>query len=267
MEDSRSKLILPLDPLLIKYINHEYSELAQVIMQTLEETVKDSSNHYHDLIRSLEPFLRDRTKGFVDKLFMFRRKLCRESRRCKNEFCLFAHSETDVAVPKRGQDPGTNKRPKIDNSEVVLNKVDEAKFCLDDLRSYSSKFGSVMAARRLNKGKYLIVFRTHKEAIAMVESLENPLGDPEIKKFFNVIAQNNDMEPEEIKKKAVENKAEIAQLLKEQKELLDDLSLSFDKITFISLKNVTNKIRSYLIDDYENQETSVESSLFYSMFA
>lgn len=194
MDDARNKIVMPLPPFLVKYIKYEYPELSQVIMSAIEVAIKDSNNHYHDVMCALEPFLRDKTKAFVDKLFMFRKKLCRDGFNCHKEFCLFAHDENEIIGVKRGaMDNDIMKKLKTDNCEVVYNKVDESKYTIEDLSKHANKFGTVLNIRRLNRGKYLVVFRSNEEAKMLVESNDYVFNNPDIKKFFNINLQNSSL--------------------------------------------------------------------------
>ena len=231
-EQTRNKLIMPLPPALLVYIKHEYPELCPVIISTVEHTVKESKNHYLDVMRALEPLLKEGTKAFVDKLFMFRKKMCRDASNCSKQFCLFAHEEDELVGSKRNTytDSAPNKKFKIDNSEVIVNKVDESKFTSEDIREYSQKFGSVVGIRRLNKGKYLVIFEEPDCARKLVECTDFVLNEPEIKKFFNFnvpLDQNK--------------KVDLNQLFQDQKNILDRLSISFDAEAFTELKMPTFK--------------------------
>lgn len=272
-EDSvRNKLVLPLAPALTNYIKHEYLDIGPAIISTVELAIKDSKNHYHDVMRSLEPLLNDKTKGLVDKLFMFRRKLCREGSRCVSQHCLFAHDEDELAPQKRVTfDLNPSKKCKAENSEVIFNRVDENKYTIDQLNDYASKFGVVNGIRRLNRGKYLVAFETPEEAKALVESNDFVLGDSEIKKFFNATVPTEQLK-----------KTDIEQMLQEQKELIDRLQIRFDKDQLSSLKCVTTKIRKHILSNEKkstavplapqrhkvsHSDVDIESSIYYNMFA
>lgn len=274
-EQQRNKLNIPLPSQLLTYIKHEYPDIGPIIISTVELTVKESKNHYMDVMRALEPLLKENTKQLVDKLFMFRKRLCREGLNCNKPFCLFAHSESElVGQSKRpgSIDYSVNKKFKIDNNEVVLNRVDESLHSIDELRDFSVKFGRVINIRRLNKGKFLVIFDNPDSARRLVETTENILDDPEIKKFFNVnvpLDQNK--------------KVDLPQLFQDQKDLLDKLSISFDYDILEQLKNVTFKIRHHVLasdrrtsevevnnapqKEDENESSDVENSLYYNMFA
>lgn len=268
-EQTRNKLTMPLAPELLEYIKHEYPEFGPIIISTVEYTVKESKNHYLDVMRALEPLLKDGTKAFVDKLFMFRKKMCRDGSSCTKPYCLFAHDEEDLLGSKKGAygDTGLIKKFKIDNSEVIINKVDESKFTGDDIKEYSQKYGNVICVRRLNKGKYLVIFEDPDCARKLVECTDFVLNDCEIKKFFNInvpLDQNK--------------KVDLNQLFRDQKELLDRLTVSYDLEALAELKMVTFKIRHNILSsekkdnpssnqkNAEEPDIDVKSSLYYNMF-
>lgn len=276
MEDQqRNKLAIPLPSALLTYIRHEYADIGPIIVSTVELTVKESRNHYMDVMRALEPLLKDNTKAFVDKLFMFRKRMCREASNCTKPFCLFAHNENEIVMGNKKSsaiDYSTSKKFKIDNNEVILNRVDESLHSIDDLKDYSSRSGKVTNIRRLNRGKFLVIFENPDCARKLVESQDYILNDPEIKKFFNInvpLDQNK--------------KVDLVQLFQDQKDLLDRLSISFDNETLDSLKNITFKIRHHVLSfdkkpadpvisnntipkQEDNVSSEVENSLYYNMF-
>lgn len=275
MEEQRNKLGIPLPTPLLAYIKHEYPDIGPIIVSTVELTVKESRNHYMDVMRALEPLLKDNTKAFVDKLFMFRKRMCREASSCNKPFCLFAHNDNELVAGNRRPAPldytSAAKKFKIDNNEVIINRVDESVHTIDDLKDFSSKIGKVSAIRRLNRGKFLVIFESSDAARRLVEGQEHILNDPEIKKFFNInvpLDQNKNVD--------------IGQLFQDQKDALDRLSVSFDNETLETLKNVTFKIRHHVMagdrkstdqssDVYQKKEedesAEVENSLYYNMFA
>lgn len=274
-EQQRNKLSIPLPSPLLAYIKHEYPDIGPIIVSTVELTVKESRNHYMDVMRALEPLLKENTKALVDKLFMFRKRMCREASNCNKPFCLFAHNENELVAQNKRSNPidySTNKKFKIDNNEVILNRVDESVHSIDDLKDYSSKLGRVLNVRRLNRGKFLVIFDNPESARKLVETPDNVLDDPEIKKFFNVnvpLDQNK--------------KVDLVQLFQDQKDFIDRLSFAFDNETLEQLKNVTFKIRHHVLATekkekdtevtvYEEKEkedsgSEVENSLYYNMFA
>jgi hypothetical protein len=208
---------------------------------------------------------------------MFRKRLCREGTNCNKPFCLFAHTESElVGQPQNKRtivnDYSVHKKFKIDNNEVVLNRVDESAHSIEDLKDYSSKYGRVLNLRRLNRGKFLVIFDNPDSARRLLETTENILGDSEITKFFNVnvpLDQNK--------------RVDLPQLFQDQKELLDKLSISLDYETLEQLKNVTFKIRHHVLaterkssdvevsnlpeKEKDNDSSDVENSLYYNMFA
>jgi hypothetical protein len=60
-EQQRNKLTMPLPSQLISYIKHEYPDIGPIIISTVELTVKESKNHYMDVMRALEPLLKENT--------------------------------------------------------------------------------------------------------------------------------------------------------------------------------------------------------------
>lgn len=302
MDDGRSKLTIPLADTLVKYIKKEYPEMAHIIISAVELSVKNSKNHYLDVSRALEPFLKEKTKILVDKLFMFRKRKCREWPNCKVDLCLFSHDDDENNKRQFG-DSDMVKRFKENNNEVVLNKVDELKYSVQQITKYASRFGLINSFRRLNKGKFLITFNSPEDAKKMIECTESVLKDPEIKKFYNVytpngniISQTSDLKYHNttdiftptVHETSVDNqnivslenttnfknpKDDINFMLSEQKELLDNLSVSFDNLTFISLKNITMRIKNYILsnDNLSSKNSkkgsdSIENSIYYNMF-
>ncbi|KAM0681613.1 hypothetical protein GINT2_000126 [Glugoides intestinalis] len=277
IEQPRNKLILPLAATLLNYIKREYPDIGPIIISTVEYTVKESKNHYIDVMRALEPLLKENTKNFVDKLFMFRKKMCRDGTNCSKPVCLFAHNDDELIGVKRTSGvqeiSNTNKRYKIDNNEVIFNKVDESKYTMDELKLYAVKYGNLISIRRLNKGKYLLIFEDTESARKLVEDTEYILDDAEIKKFFNInvpLDQNK--------------KVDLNQLFQDQKELIDRICESFDAEQFSELKMVTFKIRHHVMSlmpdkrqfengssiqksDENEDEVDIASSLYYNMFA
>ncbi|ELA42944.1 uncharacterized protein VICG_00259 [Vittaforma corneae ATCC 50505] len=270
-DQQRNKLTMPLAPTLLAYIKHEYPDLGPIIVSTIEYTVKESKNHYIDVMRALEPLLKDGTKSFVDKLFMFRKKMCKDASNCNRPICLFAHDEDELVGSKKSAaaETSASKKFKIDNSEVIFNKVDESRFSIEELKEYAQKYGVITSVRRLNKGKYLVVFEDPDCARRLVECAGFVLDDPEIKKFFNInvpLDQNK--------------KVDLNQLFQDQKDLLDRLTVSFDSDVLSELKMVTFKIRHHVLStdkkyceslasSQKNEEASIdiESSIYYNMFA
>lgn len=229
-------------------------------------------------MRALEPLLKENTKNFVDKLFMFRKKMCRDGANCNKPVCLFAHNDDELIGVKRAggiqEISSSNKRYKIDNNEVIFNKVDESRYSMDELKDYAVKYGSMSSIRRLNKGKYLLIFDDSEAARKLVEDAEYVLDDAEIKKFFNInvpLDQNK--------------KVDLNQLFQDQKDLIDNLCEAFDAEQLSELKMVTFKIRHHLMslmtdkrqfevgtsvqksDENDEEEVDIASSLYYNMFA
>lgn len=266
-DQQRNRLAMPLPPMLLDYIMHEYPQTGPIIVSTVEYTVKESKNHYMDIMRALEPLLRDGTKAFVDKLFMFRRKMCRDAHHCVKSFCLFAHNDDELVSARRPGNVETPvaKRPRIENAEIVLSHVDELRFTIDDLREYAEKYGAPTSVRRLAKGNYLVGFDDSEAAKKLVECPEAPLGDPEIKKCFNVPC------PIESPKRV-----ELGQLFQDQKDILECLTTAFDVDALNELKSVTQRIREQVLGECdagdsplrkEEFTSEIESSPYYSMFA
>lgn len=303
-EDSnRNKLILPLSPILINYIKHEYKDIGAIIISTVELTVKESRNHYHNMMKALEPLLSEKTKTFVDKLFMFRKKMCREGIRCTSEYCLFAHDESEIPVQKRSvADYNIIKKLKTENNEVVFNRVDETKYSMDDLSTYSKNFGTVNSIRRLNRGKYLVIFNSPDESRKLIESTDYVFGDSDIKKFYNVNIPSHNSYSNPVQTHSticskvvsaspplsnnfieISNDSEIFKLLEEQKNLINKIEISFKEEIFLDLKAVTKKIRTLLLKNIVEEENNelnkedtssrkadvsdIESSIYYNMFA
>jgi len=273
MEAQRNKLNLPLPPMLMDYIMHEYPQTGPIIVSTVEYTIKESRNHYMDVMRALEPLLKDNTKAFVDKLFMFRKRMCRDGTHCNKHFCLFAHND-DELVPSTSRKSSTAdaplaKKPRLENNEVAVGKLDEDRHTVDDLRDFCQKHGAISSIRTVSRGRYVVVFEDSEAARRLVESTEPILGDPQIKKQLNMQGEQG-------------RRAELAHLLDDQQELLDGLTNSFDTEMFEELKDVTLRIRKNVLsndsrvpndivvptqqkqDDYP---TDIESSLYYNMFA
>lgn len=273
-EQSKSKLAYPLPKPLVEYIKQEEPKLGLILISAIEFTIKESNNHYIDVLKSVEPLLKENAKNFVSKLFIFKKRPCRAGNACTQPNCIFTHD--DMAEDSRQKhvhfDFSNVKKSKIDNNEVVFNKIDESRFTLEDIREYANKYGVVNSLRRLNRGKYLIIFDTTESAQKLVDCAEMVLGDSMIKKFYNV-----NVMPDQYKKPV-----DISALLHEQRDILNRLSIFYDKELFEDLKEVTNKIRNHILfkdnrpDNNKfvkrerapmKQESNTESSLYYNMFA
>lgn len=231
----------PLSKQLVAYINIVEPDLAPRLTSAIELAIMESSCQEEDLCRMLEPLLHDDTEIFVKSL------LDRISEQPHDEHAhnLLYESEftrthpADTRVKRVHFDLSNLVKPaKEGNPEVVFNKVDEDRFSQDEIREYASGYGTVNLLRRLNRGKYLIVFSTADAAREILAVEEPVLGDPRIRKF-----PNSPWMPQDKTNK----KVEINTLLQTQDELLDKLSVSYDKGLMRSLKNISKQIRSYVL--------------------
>lgn len=273
-EQQRNRLNLPLPPLLLSYIKHDYPDLCSFIVSTVETTVRESKNHYFDVMRALEPHLKENTKAFVDKLFMFRKKMCKDGENCARPLCLFAHNDEELSGVKKSvaQDSTASysvKRTKTESTEIIIDDFDELKYTFNNLRDYLLSFGKISSLRRISKNRYVVTFDEQESALDMISSKESVMGDSTIKKFFNLnlsIDQNK--------------KIDLAVLFEEQKRLMDKLNDYFDPSILEKLDTVMLKIRSIVLPipadkksdesvvmNSEKKDDEIESSLYYNMFA
>lgn len=273
-EQQRNKLNLPLPPLLLSYIKHDYPDLCSFIVSTVEITVRDSKNHYFDVMRALEPYLKENTKAFVDKLFMFRKKMCKDGESCARPLCLFAHNDEELSGGKK---PATQETPvshsvkriKTESTEVIIDDFDESKYVFNDLREYLLFFGKISSLRRVSKNRYIVIFDEQESALNLVASKENILGDANTRKFFNL---NFSIDQDK--------KIDLAVLFEEQKRLMDKLNDYFDPNILEKLDTVILGIRSIILPipvdkkkdessniNFEKKDDEIESSLYYNMFA
>lgn len=268
-EPQRNKLNMPLHPVLMDYIMHEYPQTGPIIVSTVEYTIKESRNHYMDVMRALEPLLRENTKPFVDKLFMFRKRMCRDGPSCNKYFCLFAHNDEELVGTRRPSlSEPVSKRPKLENAEVLLSEVSEEKFTIEDLKDHCQKYGVINTVKKVGRGRYIVFFEDLESAKRMVSSDDVVLDDADIKVQLNPHSGNAKV-------------TELSCLFDDQKDLLDLLTQMFDSKLFEELKEISEKIKENVLSaepkrtselgspQYKQDESipDVESSLYYNMFA
>lgn len=267
---SKTKLAHPLPKQLVDFIMEEQPHLGSFLISTIEFTIKESANHYADVLRSVEPLLKANAKNFVSKIFLFKKRMCRTGAACTQKNCIFLHEGVDELPTKRVTfELSSPKVFRNQNSEIVFNKVNESVFSIEDVREYAEKYGPVSSLRRLNRGKYLIIYDKPETAQKLVECTEPVLGDRDIKKFYNVNVQSDQYK-----------KIDINHLLQEQRDIINKMNILYDSELISSLKLVTHRIRNYILtkegksdgkmpkkDRTPRPDPNVESSLYYNMFA
>ncbi len=243
--ETNNKLNYPIPEKLVNFIKAEHPVAADSIVSSIEYVIKTSNSQYSDLIKILDPIINEGTEAFVNKLFMCDKRACRMGIYCQNKICLFSHPD----VKKRPlSDSGVEvKRPKL-NREVVFNKVDENKFTQSDVETYAMKFGTVDRVRRLNVGKFLIVFEEHSSAQKVVDSTDPVLNDAQIKKFFNVLLQEKVTVTTTTQVKNVKNRNsfDIVELLNQQKKYIDEIDVN-GSTDVDALKIVSLRIKNYIL--------------------
>ncbi|TBU00758.1 hypothetical protein CWI39_1588p0010 [Hamiltosporidium magnivora] len=241
----------------------EYKRICCVIEETVAEN--DENECYAALLEKIEPYLKDKTRNFVGKLFMFKKRICRDGERCKRgDNCIFLHeNEAEGAdykniearrevfnnnnnnIRKREFETEPNKRIKNDtkfsNKEVILNNLPEDLWDDVIISDYCKEFGSVSEVRMLKPGKYLIKFFDPSSAYKFISSTEKTFGRENIKKFYNKFVRKG--------------KEEILQdLFDEQKCLLQEMqSIVGSEASFVRLRAICIKIRS-LVNSEENSD-------------
>lgn len=293
----KTKLGCPLTNSIVNYIMEEEPKIGRIIISAIEFTIKESNNHYNDILKALEPLLKEKTKSFLYKIFNYKKRHCRLGNSCSLQRCVFIHekdndivdtSETESLVKKKHKEQNyehnneqnyehnnehNNEHFNEHNNEVVFNKVNESKYNLEDIREYACKYGEVFFLRRLNRGKFLIIFKNSESAQKLIDCGNLVLDDINIKKFFNVNIKIEDNNKENY----------IFDLLQKQKCVLNELSINYEKGLIDSLKEISNKIRIYILNkngnDYksnrflkktkvmDNVDKVIESSLYYNMFS
>lgn len=277
-----TKLSWPLPKHLTDFIKAEQPKLGSILISAIEFTIKESNNHFADVLSSVEPLLKENAHAFVTKLF----SKANETEKCTDNDDRPKRVTFDLDSGKRVQltpagtqnirTPMQMAPSKNENPEVVFNRVDETRFNIEDIRAWAARFGSVNSLRRLNRGKYLVIFETPEDAQKVIENTEEVLGDINIKKFYNVInnmgnnfnnynnynnlnnnfngMQNNlngNFNSFDIKRADYKNsfnkRIDIHALLQEQREVLNKMSVFYDPELFASLKAVTQKIRNYIL--------------------
>ena len=133
-ELQKNCLTSPLSEALAKFIKQEHPDIGPLIVSAIEFTVRESTNHYADVFRSIEPLLKEKTKNFITKVFMFKKRPCRDGAGCALPNCIFVHDAEDSPGKRVSFDLAPSKKPRTGNSEVVFNKVDESKHSIEDIR-------------------------------------------------------------------------------------------------------------------------------------
>jgi hypothetical protein len=264
-----SQVRVPLIEPIRAMIQRDVGDKAETVIDTIEGIVSTSTseNVYDELVDALTPIVENKAKLVAGKLLVYKRKLCREGKSCRNRHCIFLHDgekrgrmhrtdeENDIAYKRRKQEEP------VDNPEVVFNKVNEERHDAESLKEYAAGFGNITGFRRLNAEKYLVVFDSADSANKLVKSTDFVLGDPNIKKFFNV----------------VENlvKVELRKLFDEQDSLMGKMFTSYSVALLNQLKAVNQRIRMLVIRDrttkapsgsMQKEEYSQEQSLYYNCF-
>ncbi|KCZ78250.1 hypothetical protein H311_00722, partial [Anncaliia algerae PRA109] len=234
-------------------------------VKIIKSTINSSKQEvlYASLSEALEPLFKDKTKTVVGMLFLYKKKMCRNGDKCINkDKCIFLHeSEIDVAKSDRRSlvvDDNTKRRHMEDNNEVVFNKVP---FNLANevlIEKYASKFGKVSSVKKLNEGKYLIVFNDPISSKNLMESKDPVMGDLTVTKFYNVILNSK---PTELS---------IDEMFEEQNNLLNLSSNALlDVKNYNRLKYLCKKIKEYFdmnIDKKKKIETNKNTG-FSSLYA
>ncbi|KAI5169162.1 hypothetical protein PAEPH01_0490 [Pancytospora epiphaga] len=266
MEKSATENTLPypIPDDLVRIIVDAQPQLGPILVSAIELTIKESQNHYSDVLRSIKPLLKDKTEDFLSKIFSFENMSSKAPKPGFSESSHNTHSteENIEVVCNQGE------VQKCLNSEVIFNKVDESVHTLNGIREYAASYGAISRLRRLNCGKYLIIFEDPKSAQNLINTSKAVLGDINITKFYNVVYKNEPRGP-----------LDIHRLLNEQNHLLEKISDSCDPEIFSSLRIVTRRIRGYVLskeEKFENNRTNrrgrpgspgrhTESSLYYNM--
>jgi hypothetical protein len=258
-------------------IHRDVGDKAEAVIDTVEGIVSTSTseNVYDELVEALVPIIDQRAKMLAGKILVYKRKPCREGSSCRNRSCIFLHEgerrgksyRTDEENDSRD---GMYKRVKMDdpanNPEVIFNKVNEGRHDAESLKEYAARFGNVVGFRRLNAEKYLVVFDSADSANKLVRSSDFVLGDPAIKKFFNVM----------------ENliRVELRKLFEEQDNLMGRMFTNYSVALLNQLKAVNQRIRTLVTRDRtrnpaggnvqreepKKEEFDQEQSLFFNCF-
>ncbi|KAL6121362.1 hypothetical protein NUSPORA_01720 [Nucleospora cyclopteri] len=239
-QKEKKEIKAPLNDILVNFVKNEQPEYSDFIVSTIHHVIKNSENQEEDLTNSLNPILCEKTKTFVEKLFI------------KNE----------IAAPKKPKKVTFVEEPEIVNEgkkkelnrEVVFNKVNEMEHSGEDIVNYAKKYGNVESVRKLNKGKFLVIFDCHESAKSLVECFELVLGDSSIKKFFNVYTPDLCMKPTTNPiKKQDSRKFDLVSLLQDQKNIIDRMETHKDISQISHLRIITLRIRNYILQKEEKQ--------------
>ncbi|RVD92185.1 hypothetical protein TUBRATIS_13140 [Tubulinosema ratisbonensis] len=235
-------------------------DAIRIIKETVDEVKPEDL--YLKLGEALQPLFREKTKNIVSMLFMFKKKMCRNGENCLiKDKCIFMHESENEKKGKRllTVDENPKKRINQENNEVIFNKVPSSLANEVLIENYASKFGSVTSIKKLNEGKYLIIFDDCNCARELVYSKDPVLGDSSITKFFNVLLNNK------------QNELNITDLFEEQNELLNSgpLVLS-DPKNFNRFKFICKKIKENFDSNFDKKkkiETKQNNSGFSSFYA
>ncbi|KAI4291719.1 hypothetical protein PAPHI01_0993 [Pancytospora philotis] len=269
--DTTRRLPLPLSTRLVEHIMQRQPELGSFIVSVLEFTIKESSDHYADAFGALETILKGGAANFLAELFAVAEQHSGAQSSVNAQPAWHAGGTSVRNSPRRTSVDHTFARPgKNLNREVVFNRVNEDAHTLQDLQGYAEKYGAVDSIRRLNRGKYLVVFAVPEDAQRLVESYSHVLADPAIKKFYNVMGAGPD----------ASKRVDICALLQEQRDLLYKLTDACDAPLAAALKRVTQRIRDYILAKDARPENKmfrraprppgadggVEASIYYNLF-
>lgn len=243
---------LPLAPQQVNMIKktltegYTFDEALKIIKSTINST--EPEKLYKTVFENLEPLFQEKTKTIVGMLFLYKKKMCRNGNSCLNkDKCIFLH-ENEIQTKRLSTEESTRKRFKQDNNEVVFNKVPVKLANESFIENYASNFGSVSSIKKLNEGKYLIIFDDSDSAQSLISSKDPVMGDSNITKFFNVILN------------AKQNELNIDEIFEEQNNLLNmgPMVLS-DVKNFNRLKYLSKKIKEYF-DSNLDKKKKIESN-------
>lgn len=255
----RHGVIIPLQDGLKKILRNDLTECANVeeILALIEQTLLDSTDDeaYANLTEALTSNIGPQAKYIVSKIFIYKKKPCRDGSQCAREDCIFRHDARkkmpeEIPTKRRENFDSVTKKYKseenMSNTGVICNRVNESVYEITQLKDFASNYGNVINIKRLNPGKYLVTYEKPEEARNLVYTTEYVLGDPEIKKYYNIMEWG-------------QTQKGINAILQEQEDLMDKLTVYYDQALVASIKNVNQKIKSYILSsNCDSKESSNE---------
>lgn len=265
---------LPLVQQQIKILKNALSDDQDVdnIINDIECIVKNTSPEelYKEILSMLMPITGEKAKYVAGMLFMYKRKPCREGNYCtKGSRCIFLHDKDlqkgniktyqSKRKSKFGEMQSNKRVPIKDNKEVIFNKIPADLAEEGIIAEYVQSYGEVLEIKKLNEGKYLIVFKESESAKNLIDSQESVLNNPVITKFYNVMPGKNDETLEE-------NFVEQQEILNSIYKFCNNKDL-FSKLKYICFR-IQKKVEEKLMEKktLEKEPKTTSDSLYVNQF-